>query len=251
MVLTTVVFASVAAVSQGQQSGQPLINKMMTRYSQAESASGTIQQVVTVGSSKVTMNINVDYVRAEKKIKVNQFLSGATQKQFLLQCDGSVIAMTSPRARDGFQDWKKIVWYTVAGRNPDSDQPYNQNFGEIYSSATKSLASSTSQDIVVNLADHMRFLTAQIVQPKLLGEKELNGETVSVVRAGFRQVRTSPVTGEFEFWISDEGDLKKLVHREGVRLDQIGDQVIVTEELVNVKVDAKIDAKKFAFQKRG
>lgn len=232
MILSTLCLAAISQAVQIDPAAGALVSKMLAKYSAANSMVGNVRY--TVSGTKAGVDTMFQFEKPNK-LYVLQSRFGSEPKQWLVVCDGKKFGYPVPERVYGGGDQRLYESAIVNGRALD--------LKEIYRVIGSSLGDrNIALDVSISRVENLRFLRNQWASMTVAD----SAEGVSRLVGNWRETSTSPVSGNFEMWITSEGDLKKYIMRQTLKPDPaLPAQTVESTWDIDLKVDAKCDSMLF------
>jgi hypothetical protein len=224
--LLTVAIALLTLVQAPQQdtsdgvklSPSQIMAKMFEHYSSAKTISGSIKMTQTALNQVLHIQTDLQFDRPNL-IYLHQVRDGAHQNQWFLTSDGKEFSYDRPGDLDpGLR--KRFVEYAKQHDTSltlgDFLVAASHSVGDLNAMVESAIASTTA----------LKKLTAQWATLVYRGRFTLDGKSVSGMSGQFRQSAISPVTGDFEAYINDDGDFVKYVLHQRFGFPEVSKQPI-------------------------
>jgi hypothetical protein len=238
-----------AMLCQGETAPE-LVGKMLRYYDAAQTLTGTIRFVQSVGEVSVGIDTSLQYEKPSK-LYIRQDRRSSEPRTFLVTSDGKFFSYDLPEGR-----------LAVPGER--LYEPVEQNgrflgYRDIYAIVSRSLGDrSAALDIAIARLDDLKFIRGQWATVEYAAEQPGNG--VKVVTGDWRAYASAPVSGRYTMWIGENGELKRFAQREVIQpeatvLDErfrerpaqlnVGPQQVNSVWEVDLKVNGEPDQKLF------
>ncbi|HRF59935.1 MAG TPA: hypothetical protein PLH94_08485 [Fimbriimonadaceae bacterium] len=195
-----------AMAPQPQPTAAETVSKMLRRYSDLSSLTGSITMTQRVGSATAVIKTQLQYERPSK-LFIRQDLQSSTPQTWIVTSDGATFSYNVPNDRPGRPGERLIEKVATAGRV--------LNFQDIYAVASRSLGDrSFPTDIAISRLDDLRYLRDQWAT---LGFVDPQPQGLTAVGGQWREYKTAPASGTFEIWVDKEGNLRRYIQRETVK----------------------------------
>lgn len=246
--MTSAILAAVlfARHPQGDATVTPksIIEKMLGRYAGAQSLDGTVTLTQSAQNVSVTTQTTIAYEKPSK-ILVSQRQGGQAPKTSFLVSDGEKFCFTRP---DQVLSPNDLLGELV---KPDS-RP-GQTVGDLYAIAAAELPDrSPALDLLVARVPDMTYCVAQLRTLNYAGKVQIANRSLHKVTGHWKENKlVESHEGEYELYISDDGDLARYVLRQtyGIPGGKPGDSVeVVNTWDVAVTVNTPIKQDKFALR---
>ncbi|MBX3119176.1 MAG: hypothetical protein KF784_08935 [Fimbriimonadaceae bacterium] len=247
--ITTVLVTALLAVGQIQGGGQAggdqtpkvspseLLSKMFAHYASAKTLSGRITLTTTAmnQSGKIVTDVQYEY---PNKIYIRQQKNVGNARSWLLVSDGKAFSYDAP----------DLPFVKEDQRLAERTKTLGKDFGvkEIYGIGAVNLGDrSTALDILISRNEDLKIATQQWQTVVYKGMIEYKEEKVHVVTGDWRLNQATPSTGQYRFYLTDQGELKQFAKTEkvGSTTGQSVDVLFVWE--VEAEVNGKVDQSYF------
>ncbi|CAN5597600.1 hypothetical protein BH11ARM2_BH11ARM2_34730 [soil metagenome] len=223
------------APAQDIPSGGPLISQMLARYAAAQTVQGTIITTQSARGVKVTTRTEIA-IEKPAKVRIAQTRDGSQGGTWLVVSDGRMVGYPRPKG--------------VFGKERFTD-PVQGGLEDIYTAVQNSLGEkSVPLNIVMGRKGDLMAFVGMLTPTKLGDKATLNGETVQIVNAEFRDAPGRATRGPIAMAITPTGELRRLVQKEKIIIAEVksGEIEITTAYDVNLKLDAPIVGNPFVVQ---
>lgn len=236
----------IAAAMLPQGDAAALVGKMLARYDGAKTLTGTIRFTQTANNVSIVIDTAIQYEKPSK-LFIRQERRSSEPRIFLVTSDGQHFSYDLPEDRVAAQGERLIEPVKQLGRDLDIRQ--------IYAAASRSLGDrSAPLDIAIARTEDLRFIRNQWATVDFAPSQPDTG--LRVVTGNWRLNATAPASGQYEMWITEEGELKRyqqseIIQPETTVLDEkfrprplglnAGPIQIVSIWDVNLQVDGKPD----------
>ena len=232
-----------SATANPASGGAALISKMFALYANAKSMTGKIQMVQQAQNQTVELDTDIAY-ESPSKLYLKQALNTSGGRQWLVTSDGTDFTYDFPNdARTAANGEEPHRWLEHV--NPGGGvQPFD--YRGIFRVALRSLGDiSIPELLAIGGTAELTTIKNQIVSISIAGTDTVNGQQVHVLIGEWRLDQTSPATGSYKLFITDDGQLKRFVEREIVAVNlpnvQAKPQEVVTTWNVDLKPNGKPD----------
>jgi outer membrane lipoprotein-sorting protein len=205
--LTSAVLAAVMLARQEPQSpsAAQLISKVLARYANAQTLEGTVTLTQTARGFAVKTVTQLAYERPSKILLV-QRQGGSQPKASQLVSNGEKFVYTRPDQLITQNDYLgELV-------KPDERRPA-QTVGDLYAIIASGLPDRAPLlDLLVARHDDMVFVSKQFRTLSYAGRVQFGDRSVQVVKGNWKENEAvEGGVGEYELYITDEGDLVRYV----------------------------------------
>jgi hypothetical protein len=195
-------------------SASQIMSKMFAHYAEAKSAAGTIRMTQTANGVSVHTNTELQYDRPSQ-IFLHQIRDGSQARQWYLTSDGKEFSYDPPATRNPLIFGHKRMVEYVTQHN------ISMTLVDILGAASRSLGDLNPMiESAISSKDLLKKLTGQWATIVYGGRHTVNGQTVQAVSGQFRENPNSPVSGEFEAYVSPQGDFMRYVLRQRLEFPQ-------------------------------
>ncbi len=212
------------------ESPAALVSRMIGRYSKANSLVGTIRFTQQLASASIGIDTELQ-VEKPSKLYIRQVRRSSDPRQWLVTSNGNMFSYNAPfeRSRPG----ERLV-------EPVSQGGAKQDVRQIYSAVTASIGDrSMPLDVLIGRVEDLKYRRFQWATMAYL---EGPGNKIRVVGGSWREYGDAVPTGTYEMWISEAGDLVKVIQKETISPDpRSGPQTIISTWDVAVKVNAPLN----------
>lgn len=238
-----------AMMTQGETAPE-LIGKMLRYYDAAQTLTGTIRFVQSVGDVSVSIETTLQYEKPSK-LFIRQDRRSSEPRTFLVTSDGKFFSYDLPENRLAAPGERLYEPVVQAGRS--------LGYRDIYAVASRSLGDrSAALDIAIARTEDLKFIRGQWATVEYAPEQP--GSGMKVVTGDWRAYASAPVSGRYSMWITESGELKRYAQREVIQpeatvLDErfrerpaqlnVGPQQVNSVWEVDLKVNGEPDAKLF------
>ncbi len=215
--MNTILLASFAVAMQtAPPNPGKIVSDMLMKYREAQTVVGHIALTVTESgaSGKVNVMTNIQYAKPGK-LYIKQSKAN-DPKARLVTSDGVHFSYDLPDNQGLVLKEQRLI---ESIKNLRGEV---QSIQDIYAAATASLFDrSAPLDIVMSRKEDLEYLNFQWATVQYRGKSEINGKQAHIIGGDWRPFGTSPVIGQYEFCISEEGDLLKFVQRTQYRVNGV------------------------------
>ncbi len=243
-----------ASILPAQVDAGAILSKMFAYNYDATSLAGTISMSQTIGQKKATITTRVQY-ELPAKIYIRQDLQASYgNKTWLVTGDGEGFTYDPPTT--GLESNSKNRLYEPVQYIPKPSgnklekpptPPPPLDCKGIYSVVVRSIGDRTLPlDIAFARAEDLKFIKNQLATYKYERDELVAGVNCHLISGDWRDYGLAPVSGKFNIWISEDGQLKRFARKEHVSLDQQhveGDVITVWE--VNLTRNSGVDQSLF------
>jgi hypothetical protein len=220
MLYSLAVVLSIVAAPNGQLDAKQLIEKMLVRYHGAKTLVGTIDLTVSTQAGSASLKSTLQYERPAKLYLLQEKLVANPDPEqparWLITSDGTKFSYGVPNDRFHAAPGLRLIEPVENARVKTK-----HDLGSIYAASSKSIGDrSMPLDIAIAARTDLVYRRAQWATYSVLGKKELDGKSVSVIGGDFRQYAGAPVTGKFEMAVTNEGDLVQYLEKTNVMVGE-------------------------------
>lgn len=202
--MITTLLAVVALSSQvaDQAKAAPIVSKMFARYAGARTLSGTIKTTAVCKYGAPTIDTKIQYERPSKlflwqRANLNTPLLG------VITSDGLTFSYDNPSP-----ERTSHVRLVEAVKHGGVDQ----TVAEIFTAGATAMPDDTAPvRIAIARVEHLKYLKNQWATLELKGREAIDGIQTNHIVGDYRVDPASPVSGTFEMFITDDGDLMRFV----------------------------------------
>lgn len=237
--LNSLIFLAVSAQGAPQQppaaNAGALISKMFARYASAQSLVGTVRLVQKAGQVSVTVDSVLQFERPSK-LYLRQQRKSSDPYTYLVTSDGKVLTYDVPEDARRFAKRPNERL-----KEPVESSGTALTVGDMYQVAAYSLADRSAPfDIAFGRRDDLKYLTEQWPTFAYKGKVKIGDTEVHAISGQWRLNASSPITGVFDLYVSDEGDLKRYVTRNRFIAERL-EQMVESVWDVNLTIGGKTD----------
>lgn len=237
MIVQTLLTA-VLVTAGGQQASSPaqIISKMLARYAEAKTLTGTVVLTQAMGQQSGQLRSDLQIERPHK-LFIRQVKSTNPKDVRIITADGNYMSYNPPQ----------LPWDDPGKRLVESMKPNRSQLTlmDAYSAGTGGLLDrNATLDIVVGRRADLEYLRGTWATLEYAGTTEAESEKVHVIAGSWREYGNAAVTGRFLMWVTDSHDLRRYVVVENLL---VGGQMQRVESRwdVDIQVNAKVDDKLF------
>lgn len=199
--MLTLGIAAIALV-QPAPSAASIVSKMIARYHEADSMTGKITMQQGLGTQTVSATTVLQYERPNK-LYIRQTFKGEEAREVLVTCDGRHFSYNTPENLPGSENLKRLV-------EAVSTQFGTLDLGGVYAASSKSLLDrSVALDLAVSRKEDLTYRRNQWATLSYVGKTTLQKESVHRITGRYRPYGEADVTGSYEMYINDSGDLRR------------------------------------------
>lgn len=205
-----------------------LVSKMLARYHDAKTLSGTVLMTQSAAGRKVYTETSIQYEKPAK-LYIKQVLKASEPRQWLVTSDGTNFSYDVPNdQRDN--NWIKearLVEMIGAGAAAPS-------LSEIYRAVTRSLGDrSAALDVAIGRLEDLKFLRGQWKTLDSGPQVEVEGEKLYSIQGLWREYGDAQIhSGTYQMFLNAEGDLRRYEVRVSMRLPLGNGQVSEPQEIL-------------------
>lgn len=202
------------AAAPKPQKASEIVGKMLARYSNLSSLTGTIKMQQAMRDVKITIDTYVQY-QQPSLLYVSQVKTGKTMDKWLVTSDGKYFSYDTPETMKTSRDrtYPRLV-------EPVDHGTSKLDYQLIYKASSASIGDrSAPLDIAINNIYDLQFLRGQWATLKLEGKKQLGDVEVNSITGSWRAYGTALDSGTFQMMITDDGDLKRYAIKQIFSLD--------------------------------
>ncbi|MEQ1934997.1 MAG: hypothetical protein ABL962_14150 [Fimbriimonadaceae bacterium] len=228
-----------------------LLSKMFAYYYEAKSVSGTISMSQTMGQRKATIMTRVQFEFPAKFYLRQDLQASYGNKFWLVTGDGVGFTYNPPytgldeRAKNRLYEPVQYIPKPSGNKNEKPPTiPPALDCRAIYAAVVKSIGDrSLPLDIAFARTEDLKYIKGQLATYKFERDETINGVVCHLVSGDWRDYGLAPVSGKFNMWVTDEGQLKRFARKEFVGVTE-GQQVegdVITVWDVNLAKDSGVD----------
>ncbi len=206
--LTSAIFAFALFLKQGEPvTGKSIIEKMLNRYASASSLDGTITLTQSAQGVSVVTQTAVAFEKPSK-ILVYQKQGGSNPRSSILVSNGDKFFFTRPEQVLSPNDYM--------GELVKPDARPGQTVGQLYAIAAAELPDrSPALDIVIGRPEDLKYCMDQLKTFTYTGKTTVGDKSLHTIVGSWRENQVIGArVGNFEMYISDDGDLVRYVLRQ-------------------------------------
>jgi hypothetical protein len=236
--IIAVLIAGNTAAEPQQPSAGKLVSSMLARYAKAQTLVGTITLTQTIAGSSGQIVTEVQYERPTK-LFIRQTKKSGEVQQWIVSSTGKIISYNEP------SDLSMKPGVRLAENQLIEGKPMPVQ--DVYMVASLSLGDrSVPLDAAISARARLEAIRGQWASMALQGRKKIGEVEANKIVGKWREGQFAAVSGIYEMYITDEGDLLRYVtiqnlvleaNTEPKRLESVWD--------CSLKVDAKPDQKLF------
>ena len=216
--------ASLVLTRQGENpvTAVSLISTAFARYAKAQSIVGQIQLTQTAAGTTLVTKTQLQ-MEQPNKLYLLQVRGGKTPRQWLVTSDGKQFSFDRPDNVLGPKRFVENVHVQDTLRN------VNLTNQDIYLATLQSLgdvANNIILDIAFARTEDLRNILDQWPTFRLHGKVKLGETMVYAIVGDYREGKSEPVTGAFELYINDKGDIVRYVLKQTMKYPQVSPEPI-------------------------
>ncbi len=225
------------ALSQQAPSAASIVSKMIARYHEADSMTGTIAMQQGLGTQTVSATTVLQYERPNK-LYIKQTFKGEETREVLITCDGRYFSYNTPENLPGSENLKRLV-------EAVSTQFGTLDLGGVYAASSKALLDrSVPLDLAISRKEDLTYRRNQWATLSYVGKTTLQKESVHRITGRYRPYGEADVTGTYEMYINEAGDLRRYTLTTQIQ-DSGRLMTVMGSWDVNLAVNGKPDASLF------
>lgn len=225
------------ALSQQAPSAASIVSKMIARYHEADSMTGTIAMQQGLGTQTVSATTVLQYERPNK-LYIKQTFKGEETREVLITCDGRYFSYNTPENLPGSENLKRLV-------EAVSTQFGTLDLGGVYAASSKPLLDrSVPLDLAISRKEDLTYRRNQWATLSYVGKTTLQKESVHRITGRYRPYGEADVTGTYEMYINEAGDLRRYTLTTQIQ-DSGRLMTVMGSWDVNLAVNGKPDASLF------
>lgn len=210
--LKAMLTSAILAVALFSHQGEPvtaksIIEKMLNRYASASSLDGTVTLTQSAQNVSVVTQTSIAFEKPSK-ILVVQRQGGNNPRSSILVSNGEKFFFTKPEQLISRNDY--------LGELVKPDSRPAQTVGDLYAIAASGLPDrSPALDILIARPDDLRYCIAQLQTREYVGKTQLGNRSLHTVKGKWKENNLlESNVGEYELYISDDGDLVRYALRQ-------------------------------------
>lgn len=226
---------ALSAPAQEAPSAGPLISQMLSRYSGAQTAQGTITTLQSAKGVTVTTRTEVA-LEKPAKLRISQARDGSQGGKWLAVSDGVRLSYNRPQGAMGKDRFIDAV---------------DGGMDEVYTAFLLSIGEkSIPLDIIVGRKGDLKAFVSMLSPMTLSGTTTIGGESVQLASGKFRKGPDLPFVGTITLAITPSGDLKRLSQKETFNVPEASPDPIEVTTIydVSVALDKPIVGQPFVVQ---
>jgi hypothetical protein len=246
----TALFAALVVSVAGSQATEPggptaaqLISKAMARYDAARSLVGRIVMVQSAADRSIQMDTEIQYKKPSllylrQTPRDAAFRQPGDPKEWLAVSDGYYFSYNRPRGREELPPR-----LTESAQLSQGAEVRLLTIRDIYAAVNSSIGDrSILLDVFIATPADLKLAIARWPSFSLEGKVAIAGRPANKIVGRWRPRADAPINGDFELYITDEGDILRYVQKEriSVRATRPLEPVTVTTVWdADVKVNAE------------
>ncbi len=215
MITTLLALTAVATAPTAAQAptAASIIGRMFQRYADAKTLSGTIRFTQAANGMTLVIETDIQHEKPSKLYLRQTRKEGPDARAWLVTSDGVRFTYDKPEG----------TRFTIPGKTvrlmeavaPEGEPPLLVS--SIYGAAGGSIADkSPILNVVLGGNEHLRFVLGQWAGLKYQGKTQVRGIVAHLIKGQWRQNPAVAPTGEFEMYISEQGEFLRYGQRETV-----------------------------------
>lgn len=226
---------------QDAPDAKKLIEKMLARYHDAKTLTGTIKLTVTAAGGSAKMDTALQFERPAK-FYLSQQKNVAnpdpeTPSKWLVTSDGQMFSYNIPN-----DQYESAPGLRLGEPVFNTRTKTTHTIATIYGASSKSIGDrSMPLDVAVGGQPDLLYRIGQWQTRSVKGKKMIGDISTYLVSGSYRPYASAEPVGTYQMAISEEGDLLQYVEEQYVAVDGRDPVKVHSQWDVQLKVDGKVD----------